>query len=180
MIRDEIIGLLAAAPAEGMPIAAILQIPNVGGRDGLDHMLLRMIRAGEIVRVGRGRYGLPGPAPAVPIPHDVAPTPAPLEHPRGDVHQHQVAPRPRTVSQALLSKEDFDRLFGHLELEVGAGEIDRCGQRPAESDFDFETFCATISCKYGKYGLCPPFRLRARAYLRIVVDRRRHRSGALH
>jgi hypothetical protein len=63
--------LLAAAPAEGVPIATILQIPSVGSGDGVDHLLHRMVLDGEIERRGRGRYGLPPLLPGA-VPHDVA------------------------------------------------------------------------------------------------------------
>jgi hypothetical protein len=64
--RDAIIELFAAASAGGVPIATIMQIPSVGSRDAVDHLLMRMLKAGEITRVGRGRMdcrpGHPGPS----------------------------------------------------------------------------------------------------------------------
>jgi hypothetical protein len=38
--------LLAAAPAEGVPIATMLQIPAIGSRDAVDHLTSRMVKAG--------------------------------------------------------------------------------------------------------------------------------------
>jgi hypothetical protein len=58
--RDAVLDLLAKAPADGTPIFVIMQIPNVGGRDAVDHLLGRMVTAHEIERCGRGRYVLPG------------------------------------------------------------------------------------------------------------------------
>jgi hypothetical protein len=43
-----------------------MKISGIGSRDGLDHLLMRMVREGEVTRVGRGRYRLPEPVPAVP------------------------------------------------------------------------------------------------------------------
>jgi hypothetical protein len=74
--RDAIIETIATAPAEGAPIAEIMQIPGVGSRDNADHLLMRMVKAGEIVRVGRGRYGPLRRRAVLPPRADVAPIPA--------------------------------------------------------------------------------------------------------
>ena len=46
------------SPAEGIGIAAILNIPGIGTRGAADMLLMRMVKAGEIERCGRGRYAL--------------------------------------------------------------------------------------------------------------------------
>ena len=56
--RDYLLDLLATAPAEGIGIAAILNIPGIGTRGAADMLLMRMVRAGEIERPSRGRYAL--------------------------------------------------------------------------------------------------------------------------
>jgi hypothetical protein len=77
------------------------------------------------------------------------------------VDQRQSAPVVRDVSEAVLRD-----LFRHRrgldpfsEALLHDEDRDRVGQWPAAS-MDFDLFCATISCMYGKHGLCPPFRLR--------------------
>jgi hypothetical protein len=55
-------GETAAAPQHGTGRRRLdrgdhMQIPGIGSRDGLDHLLMRMVKAGEIERRGRGRYG---------------------------------------------------------------------------------------------------------------------------
>jgi hypothetical protein len=66
--RDAVLVLLATASAEGIPISAILALPGVGTRDGLDHLLSRMVQDGQIERPSRGRYALTSQisAPAAP------------------------------------------------------------------------------------------------------------------
>jgi hypothetical protein len=72
------------------------------------------------------------------------------------VDQRQAAPKPRTVVRDVseaLREEDHD-LFRHRKLDPFSEALlrdedrGRFGERPAES-MDFDTFCATISCKYG-------------------------------
>src|SRR5260370_29311083 len=97
--RDAILEALSTAPAEGKPIAVIMQIPGIGSRDGLDHMLFRMLKAGEIERRGRGRY-------AVPVPHEAAQpvTTAPIP-PAPPQPQPSVAPipaAPEALPEAVL------------------------------------------------------------------------------
>ena len=51
--RDYLLDLLATAPAEGISIKAILNIPGIGTRGAADMLLMRMVKAGEIERPSR-------------------------------------------------------------------------------------------------------------------------------
>jgi hypothetical protein len=182
--REAIIEVLATAPAEGVPIAVIVGIPGVGSRDNADHLLSRMVKAGEIVRVGRGRYGLPGPVPAVPALHDapsitldrgaspVAPIPAaPWSGASGVSHRAKessqpardaAAPKPRTVVRDAGEMRDLFRHRRGLDpfSEALSHDEDR-GPRAATADrIDLHEFVGRIGCLYGRHRLCPPFRLR--------------------
>ena len=71
--RDDVLELIANAPAKGIPVSAVLALPVAGSRDAVDHLLGRMVVAGEIERCARGRYVLAGTlqrqtAPAAPTP----------------------------------------------------------------------------------------------------------------
>jgi hypothetical protein len=74
--RDDVLELIAGAPATGIPISAILALPGAGSRDGVDHLLARMVMAGEVVRCGRGRYVVPSRRRAQPA---IETTPASVE-----------------------------------------------------------------------------------------------------
>jgi hypothetical protein len=130
-----------------------------------------MTRAGEIVRVGRGRYG---PRRRSAAPPDAALDEAMLRdedrhffdlareatprfdravdfpHPPHDVAK-PVAPIPAAPSSGANARELAERRFGIRE--------DAKVEAPRPS-MDLGTFCATISAMYTKAGLCPPFRLR--------------------
>jgi hypothetical protein len=64
--RDYLLDLLTTAPAGGIGIAAILNIPAIGTRGAAAVVLMRMGRAGEIERPSRGRYALTSQIPAAP------------------------------------------------------------------------------------------------------------------
>jgi hypothetical protein len=162
--RDAIVELLTTAPADGVPVTAIMQIPGVGSRDNADHLLMRMVKAGEVIRVARGRYGpLRRRARALPpVPRDVAPISAPAANNGGShgakdangSHQRQVAPKPAPRIAAdpgvslrnELARELFERRLG---IEDDPVEAPRAA-------ISFETFVATIAGKYVQAGLCPP------------------------
>jgi AAA domain len=94
--RNAIVELLATAPAEGISIAEIMAVPGVRTRDNADQLLSRMVKAGEIARVGPGRYGPLRPR-AFKKP-DAAPEPA----------------RPNGLNEGALREEDreqFDPFF---------------------------------------------------------------------
>jgi hypothetical protein len=177
--RDAILELLATAPAEGVPTAVIMQIDGVGSRNNADQLLSRMVRAGEITRRGIGRYGPPRRPPDVAQPI----TPAPPQQPVAPIAHQAAEPQPeprkailRDVHEAAVREEDLNRLFGHRKEPFAAPRRD--DQRPAERPaIDFETLVATISCKYGKHGLCPPFRLRD--FARSWINDASRRSTAL-
>ena len=56
--RDAILARLATAPREGVDVATIMGLPSLVDhtRAALDNLLHRMVNAGEVERVGRGRY----------------------------------------------------------------------------------------------------------------------------
>jgi hypothetical protein len=37
--RDDVLELIASAPAKGIPISAVLALPGAGSRDAVDHLL---------------------------------------------------------------------------------------------------------------------------------------------
>jgi hypothetical protein len=143
--RDAVLELVATAPAEGVPVTAIMAVPGVGSRDNADHLLMRMVRSGEVTRISRGRYG-PPPAPQIPA------APEPNGHAK-DANGHHVAPKPVTPSADP----------GLPPGELVEKKLDIKADQPAEAPrvaFNFDTFVAVISAMYGHHGLCPPFRLR--------------------
>jgi hypothetical protein len=95
--------------------------------------------------------------------------------PEAGVDRHQAAPKPRTVVRDEAVMRDHFRHRSELDLFRQAlfGDDD---QRPVavesakSTEFNFDTFCATISAMYGRYGLCPPFRLRNFASAWIADD----------
>jgi hypothetical protein len=122
---------------------ARIRLPRVA-RD----LLMRMVKAGEIVRVGRGRYGPLRTRTHVVPPVCDAPRPAPPK---------PAAPKPVPADPGKplrdeLAKELIERRLG-IKEEVEA-------PRPA---FDFETFVAMIGGKYVRAGLCSPVRIRGLA-----------------
>jgi hypothetical protein len=120
---------------------------EAGSRDGVDHLLARMVLAGEIVRCGRGRYVVPGRRRAEPA---IETTPASVE-PNVAVPVHtrtpRAAPRERAdaLAEAMLAEElgltpDQPAMPGHAGLE---------------------TFCSKVGCLCSRFALSPPFQLRA-------------------
>jgi hypothetical protein len=129
-----------------------------------------MVKAGEIVRVLRGRYGPLRPRSRV-VPHDVAPTPEPkpvapippaangVPHANG-AHQHQ-APKPGIPADPGVSlRDELARELIERRLGIKEDQPVDSVEAPRPS-MDFETFLATIGGKYVRAGLCPPFRLRS-------------------
>jgi AAA domain len=57
--RSRVLSVLAKAP-EGLPTAEIVGVAGLSNRNAADVLLFRMVEAGEIERVKRGVYGLPG------------------------------------------------------------------------------------------------------------------------
>jgi hypothetical protein len=59
--RDAIVEMLAingeSGGNSGVSVTEIMQIPGVGTRENAWQILSRMVRAGEIERIGKGRYG---------------------------------------------------------------------------------------------------------------------------
>jgi hypothetical protein len=84
--------MIATAPAKGASVAAVMGIPGVGSRDNADQLLSRMVKGGEIVRVGRGRYGPVRPRP----PRDVAAPPQPVA-PNGVNEAPEVSPQSQSA-----------------------------------------------------------------------------------
>ena len=147
---------------------------------------MRMVKAGEIVRVGRGRYGPLRRRAVLPPRADVAPIPAAAPAANGGSHsakdangshQRQVAPKPVTPprisadpARGVLLRDEARELARELiERKLGISE-DPVEAPPASMDLD--AFFATLSCMYGKHGLCPPFRLRqfAAAWIASGID----------
>jgi hypothetical protein len=145
--RDDVLELIANAPAQGTPISSVLALPGAGSRDSVDHLLSRMVLAGEIVRCGRGRYVVPGRRPAQLA---IETAPAPVERDAvAPVHTREPpGARPERARDTLADEVLFEKL--------GFGP-----KQPAMIDpADFDKFCAQIGCLCTKYGLSPPFRLR--------------------
>jgi hypothetical protein len=147
--RDDVLRLIAGAPVSGMPISAVLALPGAGSRDGVDHLLARMVLAGEIVRCGRGRYVLPGRRRAQPT---IETTPASLERSAAAPVRIRTPPATcRERADALAEKILFE--------ELGLGP-----DQPTMPDHaELETFCSKVGCLCSKFGLSPPFELRALA-----------------
>jgi hypothetical protein len=151
LFRDVVLELIAAAPPNGTPISAVLALPGAGSRDCVDHLLARMVLAGEIVRCGRGRYGVPGRRRAQPA---IETTPASAE--RAAVASAYTRGEPAATR----------RERAHAAEEVLAEKLGLCRHEPTAVDFaELDSFCATVGCLCTKYGLSPPFRLRD-----LVVD----------
>ena len=140
--RDAVLELIARAPAEGIPISAVLALPGAGSRDAVDHLLCRMVGADEIERCARGRYVLAGT-----LQRQAAPTP-----PQRHIERPVTGPKP--------ARDSDDDVLAALWASRGI-PYDRGPQRPATIDLaDIDTFCAQVGCLCTKYGLSPPFGLR--------------------
>jgi hypothetical protein len=48
---------------EPLPVSEIISLANLVSRNAADNLLLRMAKDGDVERIKRGRYGLPGRAP---------------------------------------------------------------------------------------------------------------------
>jgi hypothetical protein len=147
--RDAVLDLVTAGPAEGTPISAVLALPGAGNRDGVDHLLARMVLAGEIVRCGRGRYVVPGRRRAEPT---IATTPASVERSAAAPVHTRTPPavcreRADAVAEAMLAEELG--LILHQPAMPGHAEL--------------ETFRSKVGCLCLKFALSPPFELRALA-----------------
>jgi hypothetical protein len=144
--RDDVLDLIASAPAEGIPISAVLALPGARSRDAVDHLLCRMVVADEIERCARGRYVLAGTLRRQTAP--AAPTPP----------QRHIEP-PATEGRPARDRDNSEVLAA---LWASRGiPYDRGPKRPATIEpADIDTFCAQVGCLCTKYGLSPPFRLR--------------------
>jgi hypothetical protein len=158
-----VLELIASAPANGIPISAVLALPGAGSRDAVDHLLSRMVAAGEIERCARGRYVLAGTvkrqtAPAAPTPpqrHIEPPvTIAAPTHCTGG----PPARRPERAHDSLAE----ELLFGDLGVVPKEAAI----TSPAE----FDKFLGQVGCLCTKYGLSSPFRLRTLAAAWVAFD----------
>ena len=58
--RDGHSGTLVGSANEGLAVAEIVVAAQLRSRNAADNLLFRMTKAGEIERVKRGVYGLPG------------------------------------------------------------------------------------------------------------------------
>jgi hypothetical protein len=145
--RDDVLELIAGAPVTGIPISAVLALPGAGNRDAVDHLLSRMVAAGEIERCARGRYVVPGRRRAEPA---IETTPASVE-PNVAVPVHTRTPpaAPRERADALAEKM--------LAEELGLSP----DQQAMPDHAELETFCSKVGCLCSKFALSPPFQLRA-------------------
>jgi len=176
--REAVLVLLATASAEGIPISAILALPGVGTRDGLDHLLSRMVQDGEIRRPSRGRYVRASTA----MPDRMQPQTAPARTPPAAPSMAERASHGETALPALKRKAAAPRpepMQSSWTVPAGKAEIlpqargkweeSRLGPRPGRpavttaDPLDLDTFCARVGCAYVKHGLCPPFALREAA-----------------
>jgi hypothetical protein len=153
--RDDVLELIASAPANGIPISAVLALPGAGSRDAVDHLLGRMVVAREIERCARGRYVVPGRRRAEPT---IATTPASVERSAAAPVHTRTPPavcreRADAVAEAMLAEE--------LGLVPKSAMVD-----PA----DFDKFLAQVGCLCAKYGLSSPFGLRALAAAWVAFD----------
>jgi hypothetical protein len=155
--RDDVLELIASAPAaKGIPISAVLALPGAGSRDAVDHLLGRMVVAGEIERCARGRYARrylqPQTAPAAPTPP-----------------QRRIEPR---VTGAVPTHRTSGRAHHALANEILFEKLGLAPTQPAIVDpADFDKFCAQVGCVCTKHGLSPPFGLRAlvAAWVALVI-----------
>jgi len=144
--RDVVLELIATAPPGGTPISTVLALPGAGSRDCVDHLLARMVVAGEIVRCARGRYVVPRRRPA----QEAMETTTVASAERG-----AAAPL-RTCEPAAARRER-----AHVAEEVLAEKLGLSPHEPTMPDHaELETFCAKIGCLCSKFSLCPPFGLR--------------------
>ncbi len=145
--RDAVLELIANAPPGGTSISAVLALPGAGSRDGVDHLLARMVLAGEIMRCGRGRYVVPRRRPAQPATET---TPASVK--RAAIASAYTRGDPRTARRERADEVAEEVLAEKLGLDLQESEM----PDPAE----IETFCARVACLCSKFALCPPFGLR--------------------
>jgi hypothetical protein len=151
-----VLELIASAPAKGIPISAVLALPGAGSRDAVDHLLGRMVVAGEIERCARGRYVLAGTLQRQTAP--AAPTPP----------QRHIEP---PVTGAAPTHRTGGRAHDALADEVLFEKLGPAPKQPARIDpADFDKFLAQVGCLCTKYGLSPPFRLRALAAAWVALD----------
>jgi AAA domain len=58
--RARVLDVLRDGPADGMSVSEIMGCAGIKQRDAADKLLQRMAKAGEIIRLKRGKYALPG------------------------------------------------------------------------------------------------------------------------
>jgi len=115
----------------------------------VDHLLARMVLAGEIERCGRGRYVVPGRRRAEPA---IETTPASVEPcAAAPVHTRTPPAVRRERADALAEKM--------LAEELGLSP----DQQAMPDHAELETFCSKVGCLCSKFALSPPFQLRALA-----------------
>jgi hypothetical protein len=153
-VRSAVFDVLAGAPPEGLAVAAIMELANVVSRDAVDHLLHRMVEAGEVQRRGRGRYVRAGTlqrqtAPAAPTPPQrqigppatgAAPTqrtseppairPEPAHQARGEAPMVEKLGDAATICRALGKAWDDARFGPEGRLTMIATLRQWCG-RPA-------------------------------------------------
>jgi len=122
-----------------------------------------MVAAGEIERCARGRYVLAGTLRRQTAP--AAPTP-PQRHTKqpvtGAAPTHRTGERPATRPERARSAVAGEVLFEKLGL---------IRKQPARIDrADFDKFLAQVGCLCTRYGLPPPFQLRALAAAWVALD----------
>jgi hypothetical protein len=124
-------------------------IPGIGSRDNADHLLSRMVRAGEITRRGIGRYGPPRRPPDVAQPITPAPiTPAPPPPRNAPI---PAAPGPRSEAALRDHFRHRSKLDPFRQALFGADEDgDRSSQRPAET-MDVDTLCDETAVPEGEH-----------------------------
>ena len=145
--RDDVLELIASA-ANGIAISAVLALPGAGSRDAVDHLLSRMVAAGEVERCARGRYVLAGTLKRQTEPAAPTPPQRHIEPPVTGAGPTHRARRPERAHDALVE----ELLFGDLGVVPKSATI---------GPTDFDKFLAQVGCLYAKYGLSPPFQLRA-------------------
>jgi hypothetical protein len=142
--RDDVLELIASASAKGIPISAVLALPGAGSRDAVDHLLSRMVSAGEIERCARGRYVLAGT-----LQRQTALAAPP---------QRRIEPR---IAGAAPTHRAGWRAHHALADEILFERLGLVAKQPTMIDpVDFDKFLAQVGCLCTKYGLSPPFRLR--------------------